>query len=137
MTLKNACALPMHQVKWLWSVEPLFALASCEPFAALIATPSLRTESCLAKEDVMNSWYDVTDVAALLKVSPRTVQRWCRERRVPHVRVGRGIRFTAEQLVEIETVYSRARALSVTSVDAPNPGYRHVTVVPMKRRPAA
>jgi excisionase family DNA binding protein len=86
---------------------------------------------------MMIGWYDVTDVAALLKVSPRTVQRWCRERRVPHVRVGRGIRFTAEQLAEIESVYSRARALSPASVDAPNPGYRHVTVVPMKRRPAA
>ena len=85
----------------------------------------------------MNGWYDVDDVAALLKVSPRTVQRWCRERRVPHVRVGRGIRFTAEQLTEIESAYSRARVLSVARVDAPNPGYRHVTVVAMKRRPAA
>ena len=85
----------------------------------------------------MNGWYDIADVAAYLKVSPRTVQRWCRERRVPYVRVGRGIRFTTDQLAEIESVYSRARAPSVARVDAPNPGYRHVTVVAMKRRPAA
>ena len=84
------------------------------------------------------SWYDVDDVAQLLKVSPRTVQRWCRERRVPHVRIGRGIRFTPEQLVEIETAYTRTRHEPV-NVDIPNPGYhRHVAVVvPMKRSPAA
>lgn len=85
----------------------------------------------------MDGWYDVQDMARRLKVTPRTVQRWCRERRVPHVRVGRGIRFTAQQLVEIEAAY-RVEAQARVDVSASNPAYQpHEVVVPMKRRSAA
>lgn len=85
----------------------------------------------------MDPWYDAQDVARRLKVTPRTVQRWCRERRVPHIRVGRGIRFTAQQLAEIEAAY-RVEPRALVDVSAPNPAYRpHGVVVPMKRRGAA
>ncbi|MCW2921589.1 MAG: Helix-turn-helix domain [Thermoleophilia bacterium] len=79
----------------------------------------------------MNPWYDVDDVAGLLKVTPRTVQRWCRERRVPHVRIGRGIRFTAEQLAEIESMYQVGTQVRV-DVSARNPAFAdRIVVVPV------
>lgn len=82
------------------------------------------------------SWYDVNDVAEFMKVTPRTVQRWCRERRVPHVRVGRSIRFTAEQLQEIEAAYT-LEVREQVDVSAPNPAFRpYAVVVPMKRSSA-
>ena len=84
----------------------------------------------------MVGWYDVEDVAALLKVKPRTVQRWCRERRVPHVRVGRGIRFTAEQIAEIESTYRVATRPRV-DVTTRNPAFEErLTVIPIDARHA-
>lgn len=85
----------------------------------------------------MDGWYDVQDMARRLKVTPRTVQRWCRERRVPHVRVGRGIRFTPQQVVEIESAY-RVEPRVQVDVAASNPAFQpHAIVVPMKRGSAA
>lgn len=111
----------------------LFALASRDPFTASIAA----TQPGDAKERTMDPWYDVQEVARRLKVTPRTVQRWCRERRVPHVRVGRGIRFTTQQLTEIEAAY-RVEPHVLVDVSAANPTYpAHSIVVPMKRRGAA
>jgi excisionase family DNA binding protein len=82
----------------------------------------------------MTGWYDVEDVATMLKVTPRTVQRWCRERRVPHVRVGRGIRFTAEQLAEIEAMYRVGTQVRV-DVSARNPAFaERAQVVPVDPR---
>lgn len=82
----------------------------------------------------MNAWYDVDDVASMLKVTPRTIQRWCRERRVPHVRVGRGIRFTAEQLAEIEAMYRVGTQVRV-DVSARNPAFAdRAIVVPVNPR---
>jgi len=68
------------------------------------------------------------DVAAVLQVHPRTVQRWCRARQVPHVRIGRKIRFTVEQLEEIVMAYTRAQDVGGTT-DIPNPAYRERPVV--------
>lgn len=111
----------------------LFALASREPFTASIAT----TQPGDAKEHAMDTWYDAQDVARRLKVTPRTVQRWCRERRIPHVRIGRGIRFTAQQLVEIESAY-RVEPRQLVDVSASNPSYApRAVVVPMKRGKSA
>lgn len=85
----------------------------------------------------MDPWYDAQDVARRLKVTPRTVQRWCRERRIPHVRIGRGIRFTAQQLVEIESAY-RVEPRQLVNVSASNPSYAPwAVVVSMKRGKAA
>lgn len=85
----------------------------------------------------MDGWYDVQDMARRLKVTPRTVQRWCRERRVPHVRVGRGIRFTPQQVAEIESAY-RVEPRDRIDVSASNPAFRpYAVVVPMKRGSAA
>jgi excisionase family DNA binding protein len=84
----------------------------------------------------MTGWYDVADVAAMLKVKPRTVQRWCRERRVPHVRIGRGIRFTAEQIAEIESTY-RVTTRPRVDVATRNPAFQErVTVVSIDARHA-
>lgn len=79
-------------------------------------------------------WLTTQDVAAHMQVSPRTVQRWCRERVVPHTRVnGRTIRFTVEQLAEIERAYAYEREAPVV-VSAPNPGYApRLVVVPMRK----
>lgn len=40
------------------------------------------------------------EVADILQVKPSTVYTWVRQGRVPHIRVGRLIRFVAEQIEE-------------------------------------
>lgn len=85
-------------------------------------------------EYIHTGWHDVAEVAALLKVQPRTIQRWCRERRVPHVRIGRGIRFTAAQLAEIESMYQVGTQARV-DVSARNPAFAdRIVVVPVDAR---
>lgn len=68
-------------------------------------------------------WRDVSQVAELLDVSPATVQRWCRERRLPHVRIGHTIRFSPAQLASIESTFAAAGPSSevpyTTRVDEP------------------
>lgn len=85
----------------------------------------------------MTPWYTPDDLANMLKVAPRTVQRWCQQRRVPHVKIGSRIRFTPTQVEEIAQAYTVVPEERV-DVSAPNPRFRpSVTVVPMKRPPAA
>ena len=55
--------------------------------------------------EVVAKWLCVDELAQILDVSPATIQRWCRERRIPHVRVGRTIRFTPDQLARIESLF--------------------------------
>jgi excisionase family DNA binding protein len=38
------------------------------------------------------------DVAELMQVSEHTVDRWCREGRLPRIRVARAVRFRAEDV---------------------------------------
>jgi excisionase family DNA binding protein len=80
------------------------------------------------------TWYTPEDVAEITKHSPRTVQRWARERRVPHIRVGRLIRFTKEQVREIEQAYAQPVDRQL-QVDAQNPDYKRTAVVVPMRRP--
>jgi len=82
-------------------------------------------------------WLTPQDIAETVGHTPRTIQRWCRERRIPHVRIGRLYRFTPQQLEEIEQAYGiEASTETVPAVKARNPAYReNITVVPM-RRPA-
>jgi excisionase family DNA binding protein len=42
----------------------------------------------------------VPDVAAILKVQPATVYTWVRQGRLPHIRIGRLIRFSPVQVEE-------------------------------------
>jgi excisionase family DNA binding protein len=43
----------------------------------------------------------VQEVAALLRTSPRTVRRWANEGRLRAVRIGRSIRFRADDLAHL------------------------------------
>lgn len=81
-------------------------------------------------------WLYPEEVARICGVTTRTIQKWCRERRIPHCRVGaRSIRFTAEQIKEIERAYA-VEPERIVDVSTPNPRFREtVTVVPM-RKPA-
>ena len=42
----------------------------------------------------------VAEVADLLQVRPSTIYTWARENRIPHIRVGRLIRFALAQIEE-------------------------------------
>jgi excisionase family DNA binding protein len=84
----------------------------------------------------MNTWLLPDDIANLTGHTTRTVQRWCRERRIPHVRIGRLYRFTPDQVQQIQAAYGVAAITPVAAANAPNPDYApSVVVVPM-RRPA-
>lgn len=74
-------------------------------------------------------------VAARLHRSRRTVQRWARERRVPHVKIGRATLFTEAQVAEILAAYTRAPVEHVPDATLPNPRYlpRGPVVVPMRK----
>ena len=77
----------------------------------------------------------VEQLASQLHRSPRTVQRWARERRIPHVKLGRSTLFTEEQVREIATAYTRTPVEHVVEAVLPNPGFRPrgPVVVPMRR----
>lgn len=85
----------------------------------------------------MTTFLTVADMAARLHRSPRTIQRWARERRIPHVRIGRATLFTEEQVVEIAAAYTREPEIVVPEHTLPNPAYREnqPIVVPMQRLP--
>jgi excisionase family DNA binding protein len=44
--------------------------------------------------------YKVTEVATTLKVRPPTIYNWVDQGKLPHIRIGRLIRFTPEQIDE-------------------------------------
>lgn len=48
----------------------------------------------------MERLHDVPEVAAILRVRPSTIYTWTRHGQLPHIRVGRLIRFTSEQITE-------------------------------------
>jgi excisionase family DNA binding protein len=49
----------------------------------------------------MSRLHTVTDLATYLQVKPSTVYAWVAQRKIPHIRLGRLIRFTDEQRDEI------------------------------------
>lgn len=69
------------------------------------------------------------EIAATFHVTPRTIQRWARDRRIPHVRVGRRILFTQEQAEEIRAAYAIAPLEPDPAAVIPNPGFRPTAVV--------
>ena len=46
----------------------------------------------------MPKLYDIRDVAKILGVKPSTVYTWIKQGKIPHIRIGRLIRFTLEQI---------------------------------------
>jgi len=44
--------------------------------------------------------YKVTDVATILGVKASTIYGWVDQGKIPHIRVGRLVRFTVEQVAE-------------------------------------
>lgn len=119
-----------------------------EPHGESVADPfginggSVKAEAPTARHRRVNGaatiqpMLTVEDIANVMQVHPRTIQRWCRERRVPHIRIGRKIRFTPAQLDEIAQAYTREKDTG-GSTDVPNPVYRErPVVVPMKVAPA-
>jgi excisionase family DNA binding protein len=90
---------------------------------------------------IMNEgWLCPEDIARVVGHTPRTIQRWCREKRIPHMRVGRLYRFAPAQLREIEALYAVEATVEVAAANAPNPDYSPSMVVvpidPRMRRPA-
>jgi excisionase family DNA binding protein len=74
------------------------------------------------------------EVAEQFRVTPRTIQRWARDRRVPHVRIGRRILFQEAQVEQILAAYQQSVIEPAPSSTVPNPFYRSaVVVVPMRR----
>lgn len=81
----------------------------------------------------MNQLLTCEDIAKIIGRTPRTIQRWARDRTVPHIRIGRTIRFTQDQVDEILAAYS-VEPTTPVHADTLNPGYHpHAVIVPMRR----
>jgi excisionase family DNA binding protein len=81
----------------------------------------------------MTTFLTIEQVAERVHRSPRTVQRWCQRRMIPHVKIGRSTLITEEQLAEFADAYTREPDVVVPEHDLPNPAYRGPVVVPMRR----
>ena len=79
----------------------------------------------------------VANLASRLHRTPRTIQRWARERRIPHVKIGRATLFTETQVEEIVAAYTRAPVEPSIEHGIVNPAFRprSAVVVPMRRDP--
>lgn len=81
------------------------------------------------------------ELAHRLGVNPRTVQRWCRDRRVEHCRTPTGrIRFTPEQADAAAEAMLRVPVERHAGVEVPNPLFdsMRASVVPIRgNNPAA
>jgi excisionase family DNA binding protein len=76
-----------------------------------------------------------TQLADTLGVDRRTIQRWAREGRLPHIRIGsRTIRFLPNQVEEIMHEYTQAKREQRPEADVRNDRHQsYITVVPMRR----
>lgn len=73
------------------------------------------------------------ELAEMLGVTTRTIQRKARDREIPHQRVGRLIRFRQSDVEEIERMCRRDAIQRRPEADIPNPVYQpHAVVVPMR-----
>lgn len=79
-----------------------------------------------------------TELANRLGVTTRTVQRWVRDQRVEHWRMGRTIRFLPRQVEAIEARHANGVRERRPEVDVPNPVYQPLgRVVPIRPSDAA
>lgn len=75
------------------------------------------------------------EVADRFHVTPRTIQRWARDRRVPHTRIGRRVLFTPEQADAITRIYEVLPVKPEPSATIRNPNYRpHAVAVAVDPR---
>lgn len=83
----------------------------------------------------MSMFLTTEELATRLHCSPRTIQRWARERRIPHVKLGRSTLFTEDQLAEIAKAYTREPREVIEEHTLENPRFRDhgPVVVPMRR----
>lgn len=63
-----------------------------------------------AREVTAMAWMTASDVAERLGCSPETVLRLARQRRISHLRVGRFVRFSEQDVAEFEQAHHVARA---------------------------
>jgi excisionase family DNA binding protein len=89
----------------------------------------------------MTTFLTVDQLAQRVHRSPRTIQRWARERRIPHVKLGRATLFTEEQVTEIVAAYTVEPAEPAPEHVLPNPAYEEKAVIvsidPKHRQPPA
>lgn len=71
----------------------------------------------------MTTFLTVDELASRVHRSPRTIQRWARERRIPHVKLGRSTLFTEEQIAEIAAAYTREPEPTVPEHTLVNPAF--------------
>lgn len=84
----------------------------------------------------MTTFLTVDQLAERVHRSPRTIQRWARERRIPSVKLGRSTLFTEDQVAEIAKAYTVEAVDVVPEHELVNPAYREprMVVVPMRPR---
>jgi excisionase family DNA binding protein len=49
----------------------------------------------------MSRLYDVKDPSTILKVKPSTLYTWVCQGKIPHIRIGRLIRFIPEEIADL------------------------------------
>lgn len=79
--------------------------------------------------------YPITpaELAPILGVKPRTIQRKANQRRIPHMRVGKLIKFTEQHVKLIQQMMERDVVEPRPEVDIPNPVYQpYAQVIPMR-----
>lgn len=83
----------------------------------------------------MNTPLTTAELAEKLGVDKRTIQRWARNRTIPHMRIGsRTIRFLPTHVEQILEAYEREVEQRRPEADVPNDTHRpYITIVPMRR----
>lgn len=78
-------------------------------------------------------WFTAEEAAEMTGVSARTLQRWARERKIPHLRIGRTLRFTHDHLAVAQSTYTTLPAPSPVAA-LPNPDFHpYIRAVDMER----
>ena len=57
----------------------------------------MEMQSPLQKQD-MATLMTPEDVASLFKVTPKTIYKWAKNNEIPHIRLGRTVRFNREAI---------------------------------------
>ena len=74
------------------------------------------------------------ELAAMISVNPRTIQRWARKGRITHFRNGRTMRFLPEHVEAFLEANTRMASEQRPEADIANDRFAsYVTVVPMRR----
>lgn len=83
----------------------------------------------------MSTLLTTRQVAEEFGVDQRTIQRWCREQTITHLRIGkRTLRFRRKDIDEALAAYAREKVEPRTDAHLRNPAYTpDLTIVPMRR----